>query len=445
MYTVQTFDTERFSYTGKKVASILEREMGPSGVHILVRQLEVAGMNPETVGPEDIPSIALALSEAVSFYGRDKARKVFEEMKKLAEKTGISITGEVSGKTIEEQLDMLEAAKNVGDMKTVQAVIEKMPVEWMRGKNPRSMARFLLISGEYHLRTGEKKRALEEVTSARKIYERTGDVEKAVQAVQSMGAVYWRMGEYRKAADVLAEALEKARDVGDPRLEGRIYLSLANVYDEWGKFQDAVEAAKKSMEALEKAGDERSLATLYNNMGVMYARRGLFRHSLEYYERCISVSSEVGYRYMEGWAGFNAAEDLARMRRYDEALEHCRRSEEIFHELNDELGLSGVYMSYAVTHRLKGDMEEAEKYFKKTLEIRERLDMPYRTADALYEAGCFYNQWGKPEKAKEFLKRALDIFLSLGNQERAGEVQAEIVRTKTGGKNRRQQTAGRKD
>ncbi len=407
------------SYTSKKVVTILEKEIGDVGSHLYLKTCEEIGVDPQTVGADDLIRLLGPLTERVAFFGKEKAARVYEKVEKIVKKTGVKMD-------IEKIIAKAEAAKNAGKTKDVLGLL--LPeLNTIQNAPPEQKIRFHSLLGDAFLREGDKEKSKKHYDLVLGEAKKLGDEKRLAEALQGLGMVYWRMGKYPEAKKALEDALRHAEKTDDHALVGRIYMALANVHDEWGQVEKALEYSAKSREHLIKGHDKKSLATLYNNMGVVYARRELFHKSLEYYQQCVEIAREIGYHMMEGWALFNAAEDLARMKKYEEALEHCKRSEEIFTNLRDKLGLSGVYMSYAITYWLMGDMDRAEKYFQKTVDLRKKLGMPYRTADALYEMGRFYMEKQDLKKAKKALEESLKIFTELGNTERSAQVQQALL------------------
>ena len=118
---------------------------------------------------------------------------------------------------------------------------------------------------------------------------------------------------------------------------------------------------------------------------------------------------------MEGWALFNLAECQAEMNMVEPALEYCNASKIIFDKLKDDLGMSGVYMAYAIAYRKSGDWVSSKENFIETLKIREQLKMPYRLADARLEFAIALQENGESENACEQARAAREIFEELAN------------------------------
>jgi tetratricopeptide (TPR) repeat protein len=166
-------------------------------------------------------------------------------------------------------------------------------------------------------------------------------------------------------------------------------------------------------------GDMESTARIYNNIGVSFLRRNQYDRSLEFFEKCVAVSRKIGHAFLEGWALFNAAEDLAHLGNIQKAILYADQSLEIYKRLGDSLGLSGVYSAYAIISWKQKDYTRSRERFDESIDLRRKLKMPYRLANACLECGEMLAEKGDPEDAREYVEEALDIYDKIGQVEMA--------------------------
>ena len=266
------------------------------------------------------------------------------------------------------------------------------------------------------MRLGKHDDAEKASHAALEISKRISSKEGIAKAHHSLGNVYWRKGQYTRAKGHLEETLELAQALANPELEAGALMGLANVYDEQGRYDRGIDYSKKALEILSRERKFRAMATLNNNLGVAYARKGDFQTAASHYEKCVELSREAEYVVMEGWALFNLAECHAEMMNIDIALERTKESEEIFTRLKDDLGMSGVHMSYAIAYRNAQKWKECMEHFDKTIQIREKLGMPYRLADARLEYSLALVKMMEFQKAMEEARKSKDIFDELDNE-----------------------------
>jgi len=408
------------SNLSKNIQAVLEKEIGPVGVFILQKQCEYLSISFGSIEKEHLPKLALQLSDTLLVFGREKANKVYIELKRLSD---VSTAPSHAG--LEQELDLAEAAWNVGNI--IEEKGHLFRAESMgAASHPEFSGRFHCLRGSLLLNEGELENARREYDAALSFSQSKENPEGVAEATYGIGKLLWRAGKYSEARDSMMQCVDMNRKMNKTSKEGKCLMALSNIHDDWGRFDESISYSDMSKKAFDMAGDERGLATLHNNLGVAYARRNMFKESLAEYQQCIYLSNKIGYKMLEGWAMFNAAEDNARLENFQEALELCGKSDSIFMELGDKLGKSGVHMSYAVIYWLQGDSSKAEEHFSRTLDIRRSLGMPYRLADALYDYGRFLVDNSRLEDAKSAFAESRDIFKDLNNQERVEQLENAI-------------------
>ncbi len=415
-----------------EILSIVEEELPGIGKYMLKKQLKDMGMDGNNIGPEDIPKISRALSEASAMFGREKSRALAKKIEKVSGVENTVNRERNRSKKLRMLMDMAATKQRIGELDESLRLYDEARKIATSMDSPKIVSEIKREMGNIKIRKGDFRGAEEDFLDAHGISERIFDRKGRVLAIIDLGSLEWKRGNYGKSLKYLESALRMAKDMRDDELEGKAYMSMANTYDERGEHEKAIMYSELALKSLERTGNERGIVTIYNNMGVAYARFGdmngdnkAYVKSKKYYEKCIGLSEKLGYMVMEGWAAFNMAETLAKMGDFDTALEYADRSRKIFERMDDDLGLSGALMSFAIIYREKGDFEKAREYFEKTLKLRRELKTPYRIADALYEYGLFLKKTGD-ERWKEVLKEAAMIFEEVGNRKRAEEARKSI-------------------
>ena len=415
-----------------EILDIVEEELPGIGEYMLRKQLDDLGIDKASITAEDVPRISKSLAEASAMFGRDKSRRLAKRIEGISGVENAIRSEKDPSKKLSMLMDVAATKYRIGEMDEALATYgEALEIAEDSGF-PRHVAEIKRGIGNIKLRKSDFKGAEEDFLEAYRISEKIFDKKGIVLAESDLGSLEWKRGKYKKAIKRLDNARRMAADLRDRDLEGKAYMSLANVYDEMGDPEKGIMYSKMALRSLERAGNEKGVVTIYNNIGVAYARMGdmngdkdAYLKSKEYYEKCISLARKLDYMMMEGWASFNLAETLAKIGDFEEALDYAGRSEEIFRRMNDDLGMSGALMSFAVIYREKGDFEESDRYFQETIAIRRRLKTPYRIADALYEHGLLLKEMNDP-RSRAVLSEAASIFEDIGNSERAKDAREAI-------------------
>jgi tetratricopeptide (TPR) repeat protein len=409
------------SALSEEIFRIMEAELGEAGAYTLKKQCRELKLDPDDFPASELPRLVSVLANAATYFGQDKARAVYRRLAQLQSST--------AEQPSEEPADLLEMHWNMGDAsrhagEPGDAITHYTKViELAKGLGDlRRVARAYIQMGAIFLRSGNYEEASKLIKESHSVSRQIDDPRIIVDVGRALGNLHWRKGEYDKAVAILEDALAHARKNSYREGEAEVYLSLANICAERGDFKLCLEHYMQSLAILKELGNDELTVTVYNNIGVNFSKQGMYDKSVEFYERCIAISNKIGYVVMEGWALFNAAEDYAKLGQFEKALELCGKSQAIYSGLADDLGLSGVYFSYAIIYKLMKDYGRSLAYFGKTIEIREKLEMPYRLADAYTECGVMLVEKGDAALARENLEAALEIFVKLGNDKMAAKV-----------------------
>jgi len=398
------------------VFQVMDRELGTVGKAIVKKQCNKLGIHPDEIEVTDLPKLSRAISEAMAWFGAFKAKDLHKELLAVGD-----VAGEVEKtQKTDDKLSMVQdlakgafLAGNLDDALNfydqLQGLAEGMgrtdfSVEALRGK------------AGAHLRLGDYDAMKKELKKALDLANALEDKHGYRMCRVEFGAMFWKKGEYAKAIGHVESVLEDIRVTPDDEAAAMANKILGNIYDERGDQDKGIEFTKRSLMFYEKLGDMREAATGHNNLGVAYARKGDLDEAVKQYKKCIAIAKKESALRMEGWASFNAAECMAYLGQFSGAQELVKRSEDIFKRLDENLGLSGVYMAYAIIYREMKAWDQSSLYFEMTLRLRKMLGTPYRTADALYEFGKMLAMSGDKERAKERLEKAKDVFKSIDSR-----------------------------
>jgi tetratricopeptide (TPR) repeat protein len=101
---------------------------------------------------------------------------------------------------------------------------------------------------------------------------------------------------------------------------------------------------------------------------------------------------------------------------YAEAERQYRRSLEIRERLGDQAGMAKSYHQLGILAYLSGDYAEAERQYRRSLDIKERLGDQTGTASTYHQLGMLAQDRGDYAEAERQYRRSLDITKRLGDQ-----------------------------
>ena len=201
-----------------------------------------------------------------------------------------------------------------------------------------------------------------------------------------------------------------------------------------GDWEEAVHAANAAVEKSQQelSGDSQSVDAFANAVEVraeLLRQLGRFDEALDDYTQAIMVLEErEDHEVQLGrlYAGLGAVYDATG--RFDEAEESWRRAADYFKNADPPawLDVAAMWNNLAFLRRAVEDLEQAETYFLKALEIvhrelgpkHEETALLYNNLGACYQAGGYY------EQAREMHLMALEA-----RRERLGELHPDTAQS----------------
>ncbi len=181
----------------------------------------------------------------------------------------------------------------------------------------------------------------------------------------------------------IVELLDKASEnietalKNQPEIEAEVRSILANSYMNSGKFEQALTQFRQALEINRKLFGDKSLPVAANlhDLGLVKHYQGKFDQADSLYLRAIKLyellASEPSRRYAE------AVNDrgllLLDFSRVDEAEGWLQRSLAMFRQLSDQDNIATGLQNLGYSYDLKGDYENAEKFYRESLALNKKL------------------------------------------------------------------------
>ncbi|KIX11194.1 tetratricopeptide repeat protein [Dethiosulfatarculus sandiegensis] len=121
-------------------------------------------------------------------------------------------------------------------------------------------------------------------------------------------------------------------------------------------------------------------------------------------------------------------ETLSKAGRYDQAKECLIKALKIAEKGNDVVGRLFLIQRLAPLYRAMGQLDRAEDAYRELGKLAHEMNDPQRVALALVGLGTCQAEQDRKTEAAEILIQARDVFLSLGQMNRASQVEEEMRR-----------------
>ncbi len=229
------------------------------------------------------------------------------------------------------------------------------------------------------------------------------DATKALYYSKLAGAKCKENYAHQQAVEFLTHALKYEDNIDEIY---NLKFSLADIYLLMGDTEKAIANLNVCKEM--RVGDER----IYGRLGQIYENIAEYKKALDVYRYGLKITedSESSYQFRAGIAWI-----YARMGEYFKAKRECETILRVAKKVPaKELGL--VNITLGVAYLNLGDIEKAVYYFKRALELRERLNDKRGMAACYLDMAVAYQQQLKFTLSENYYNHALRLYEEIGYQ-----------------------------
>ncbi len=236
---------------------------------------------------------------------------------------------------------------------------------------------------------------------------RARDGRGAARAYHGLGRVLWRAGRLREAAVFCRRSIARARAVGDGVLEASAGIEMGRVLASLGRFADAERELKRSVELAERTGELSEAVRAKNCLAwEIYRIRGRLDEALAVLTEAEAEALASGSFRELGPIYHSMGEVWVRRGDADRAEDYFKKSIEIFNKLGDDHGRAFNYLGFGIVSAARMNWERAEEWMAEAVAAFERVNTPSDLAYALRELSRMWRERGDTRKARLFERRA---------------------------------------
>jgi DNA-binding SARP family transcriptional activator len=202
----------------------------------------------------------------------------------------------------------------------------------------------------------------------------------AATLATALGALCHSTSRWSEWQRVIELGLDAARRVNDRLSEGRLANDAGVVEHYLGRREEAIASHRTAIEILtaldggppDTAGGRpggRELPAVAPNLAVAYAQLGLHLEDLPLLEKALGIARAEGNQFVEAIVLDSLGAVLSKLGRYDEAIEHGRRSIGLLHQLGAGHMLGHTFAQVGETCSQAGRPDAAIRYLKAAVEV----------------------------------------------------------------------------
>lgn len=221
--------------------------------------------------------------------------------------------------------------------------------------------------------------------------------------------------QFQRSEELARQALDLSEKAGDKVRSATAMVYLAAAVSYQGRLSEALEIAQKDVVVARESGDKKVLEQALNNLASINGGMGRLEESLGSFYQLLDLAREIDDSTMQYVTLLNIGEVYVRSDDPDNAELPLQESLRLARELKPNLHASNPSKKATEMALLNlGSMEMARQRYSAALKYYEQVheskpESSLWVVSALQGMAASYEQLGEPQKAIEFLDRAIPI------------------------------------
>jgi tetratricopeptide (TPR) repeat protein len=386
----------------------MERELQSLGVQMLQGICLQLKLDPNTLGPEDLPRLAGRLSEMIRICGgHQKANRVYQEIKQLADLDRLAEVARSEDSRLGIFEDLARASLFAGDYDKAKFYFKKVLHNAEVKRDRSGMAKYLNWLGFLERSKSNYDGAMIHFERARQQAEAAKDNAQLSKAHYNMGDVHWFKGEFDEALLSYERAIGIAQDQAS---KGAAHVGIANVNMSRHFLDEAEFHYREALRLLESTDDYLDIARAYNNLGDVYLQLERWAEALDCFTKGEVAGDKGGWLNIKAFTMFNSAVALIHQGKSKTAREYLDRSMKILNVIDSKPGLAGAHYAYGQLYMVQKAWGKMAEHFQLAIDLYAQSKVPFYVAQTRLDLGRGYIEKGDMAEAKEQLEEAARIY-----------------------------------
>jgi len=226
---------------------------------------------------------------------------------------------------------------------------------------------------------------------------------------------------YYRQADQLLQSMDW------PREEAVILGNMAALYKEIGQYDSTLILNDRFLEVARSLENPVFIGFGLDLKGQIYNNRGQFDLATQQHLLALRQYELAGDSSRMADAMRTAGEAMTSAMHLADAESYLIQSKGIYERINDQYYLSQTYRDLGYVYFLRGDYEEAQKAYQRSLDISTSLEDPFGVAQSLENLGDWADSTGQLGLAIDYYQRALVLFDQIDDPYSGASVQQQLA------------------
>lgn len=305
-------------------------------------------------------------------------------------------------------------------------VVSRCGLDYSRG-----MAMAWAGVGNYHIQVKQYNRAEEELKRAVRAAEGRKDIFSLCYANYFLGLTYSKRGSDEKGVELFKRSIDQLGALPDTRearhLKAQIVNQLGFIEAKSRRYETAIEYFQHSIDFLKDSPGDTALGEALRLLGETHCDRGQNMQSERVLKKALDIFEKAGATYETARTYKSLGANFMSMGDLDKATFFFEESIRILEKLEIEAELPMAYSCKAKICIMKEEYKEAEELFTKDFNIAKKSENKHSLAFSYYHLGRIRRMLNRSHSAEDFLRRSLDLFTQVNNQNMVAHVMLELA------------------
>ncbi|MFD7340180.1 tetratricopeptide repeat protein [Streptomyces violascens] len=240
------------------------------------------------------------------------------------------------------------------------------------------------------------------------------DYEHAARSISYLARYYGAIGHLEEAKECFSEALEMARQLGNPGLLADTLRKRAEYLWHLGHVDQAVDLLTEAARHLEATEEKRGLAQIRADLGEALIVSGRWQEGAETLQSVVSVMSDHVSPSTKARAFRAQAVLYSRRGLHSQAMATVTKALDQYERADETSGILHCRMTLGNVHARRGDWAEALDQYEKAAQLAsEQRDFHVALAARSQAAACRLEN-GQPEQAVASISNLIPLAQQLG-------------------------------
>ncbi|MEO0127097.1 MAG: diguanylate cyclase [candidate division WOR-3 bacterium] len=259
-------------------------------------------------------------------------------------------------------------------------------------------AKALLYSKQAGMKCKENyahKQAVKFLTNALRFEE---NIDEIFKIKFNLSEIYFLMGENKKAIEHLNDCLKI-----NPN-DYKIYSKLGQIYENMGEYKMALKYYNTGLKLTVRTS---AYYQFSSGIAWIYTRLGQYLKAKKECEQLLKRAKQIPGQEL-GSIYITLGVSLLYLGKLEGAISYFKKALEIRQKLNDKKGMAACYLDLAVVYQQQLNFSQSEEYYKNALRLYEEIGFQAGITVTLLDLGSLYFHYNLI-KAEEYCMRSLEI------------------------------------